>query len=325
MVVASRAAAWQPKASFRIGPTLRCPVANCRAPSRAAARRGSACRVLLRGGPRTSGSNPELVDLLAQHLTVYSFDRRGRGERGDTSPYAVAREIEDVEALITVAGGAACVYGHSSGASLALGAAVAFGERVTRLAMYEAPYNDDAAAKQAWVNYIQELTKVLAAGRRGDAVALFMSYVGIPVAQIAGIRQAPFWPGLEAVAPTLAYDHIGILGSDAAIPVERASRIRASTLVMHRGASFAFMGETARTLSRAIPRAQRSMKFRGRSTRSWQGGCMARELQRERSRNRHSAGSLPTICDDPQLVGRTRFGDSPCAPGAQRALDRLCP
>ena len=205
---------------------------------------------------RSSGSNPELVDLLAQHLTVYSFDRRGRGDSGDTLPYAVAREIEDIDALITAAGGTACVYGHSSGASLALEAAVALGERVTKLAMYEPPYNNDPEAKQAWGNYIQELTKVLAAGRRGDAIALFMSYVGIPPAQIAGMRQAPFWSGLEAVAPSLAYDHTGILGSDAAIPVERASRIRASTLVIHGGASFAFMGETARTLSHAIPRAQ---------------------------------------------------------------------
>jgi hypothetical protein len=100
------------------------------------------------------------------------------------------------------------------------------------------------------------LTEALAAGRRGDAVALFMSYVGVPAAQIAGMRQAPFWSGLEAVAPTLAYDHTGILGSDAATPVERAGRIRASTLVMYGDASFAFLGQTARMLSHAIPRAQ---------------------------------------------------------------------
>lgn len=204
---------------------------------------------------RSSGSNPRLADLLAQHLTVYSFDRRGRGESGDTLPYAVAREIEDLEALIAVAG-ATSLYGHSSGASLALEAAVALGERVKRLAMYEAPYNDDPEAKRAWGEYIAQLTDALAAGRRGDAVALFMSYVGVPAAQIAEMRQAPFWSGLEAVAPTLAYDHAGILGSDAAIPVERAERVRASTLVMHGGASFAFMGETALTLSHAIPRAQ---------------------------------------------------------------------
>jgi pimeloyl-ACP methyl ester carboxylesterase len=205
---------------------------------------------------RSSGSSPELASLLTRHLTVYSFDRRGRGESGDTLPYAVAREIEDVEALISVAGGTASLYGHSSGASLALEAAVALGERVKRLAMYEAPYNDDPEAKRAWREYIEQLTDALAGGRRGDAVALFMSYVRVPAAQIAGMRQAPFWSDLEALAPTLAYDHTCLLGSDAAIPVERAARIRASTLVMHGGASFAFMGETARTLSHAIPHAQ---------------------------------------------------------------------
>lgn len=171
-------------------------------------------------------------------------------------PYAVAREIEDLEALIAVAGGTACLYGHSSGASLALEAAAALGERITGLAMYEAPYNDDPEAKRAWGEYIEQLTDALDAGRRGDAVALFMSYAGVPADQIARMRQAPFWSGLEALAPTLAYDHTGILGSDAAIPVERAERIRASTLVMHGDASPAFMGETARTLSQAIPQAQ---------------------------------------------------------------------
>jgi pimeloyl-ACP methyl ester carboxylesterase len=205
---------------------------------------------------RSSGSNPQLAALLAQRLTVYSFDRRGRGDSGDTSPYAVAREIEDVEALVAVAGGTASVYGHSSGACLALEAAAALGERVTRLAMYEAPYNDDPEAKRAWGAYIVQLTDTLADGRRGDAIALFMSYVGVPADQIAGMRQAPFWSDLEAVAPTLAYDHTGLLGSDAAVPVERAARIGASTLVMHGGASFAFMGETARTLTQAIPLAQ---------------------------------------------------------------------
>lgn len=214
--------------------------------------------ILVNGAMNTSssGSNPELAGLLAQHLKVYSYDRRGRGESGDTLPYAVGREIDDVEALIAVAGGAASLYGHSPGASLALEAAVALGERVKRLAMYEAPYNDDPEAKRAWGEYIEQLTDALAAGRRGDAVALFMSYVGVPAAQIAGMRQAPFWSDLEAIAPTLAYDHTGILGSDAAIPVERAARILASTLVMHGDASPAFMDETARTLSHAIPRAQ---------------------------------------------------------------------
>ena len=205
----------------------------------------------------SSGSHAGLAELLALHLRVCSYDRRGRGESGDTSPYSVApREIEDIDALISEAGGVASLYGHSSGVSLALEAAAVVGERVAKLAMYEAPYNDDPEARRARGQYIEQLTAALATGRRGDAVALFMRYVGIPAAQIEGMRQAPFWSGLKAVAPTLAYDHTHILGRDASVSIARAASISTSTLVMHGDASFPFMGETARTLSHAIPEAQ---------------------------------------------------------------------
>src|SRR5438477_29188 len=100
-------------------------------------------------GTRSSGSKPELAKLLAQHFTVYSYDRRGRGDSGDTQPYAVDREIEDIDALIDAAGGSACLHGHSSGGCLALEAAVKLGDRVKKLAIYEAPYNDDPEAEKA--------------------------------------------------------------------------------------------------------------------------------------------------------------------------------
>jgi pimeloyl-ACP methyl ester carboxylesterase len=129
---------------------------------------------------RSSGSKPELAKLLAQHFTVYSYDRRGRGDSGDTKPYAVEREIEDIDVLIDDAGGSAFVYGHSSGGCLALEATIKLGEKVKRLAVYEVPYNDAAEAQKAWGEYIRNLTAALAADRRGDAVALFMAYVGIP-------------------------------------------------------------------------------------------------------------------------------------------------
>jgi pimeloyl-ACP methyl ester carboxylesterase len=135
---------------------------------------------------------------------VCNYDRRGRGDSGDTRPYAVQREIEDLEALIDDAGGTAYLYGHSSGASLALEAAAQLDGKVTKLAMYEAPHTDDPADLQPWGDYIAELTVALAAGRRGDAVALFMRFIGTPDGQIEGMRQAPFWAGLEAIAPTLA-------------------------------------------------------------------------------------------------------------------------
>src|SRR5712671_6090521 len=140
---------------------------------------------------RLSWSGPELAKLLAPHFTVYNYDRRGRGDSGDTKPYAVEREVEDIEALIDEAGGAAYLYGHSSGASLALEAAIKLGGKVEKLAMYEAPYNDDDEAKRAWKEYTNQLTNLLAANRRGDAVALFMKLTGTPVDQIEGMQHAP--------------------------------------------------------------------------------------------------------------------------------------
>jgi len=193
---------------------------------------------------------------LAPHFTVFAYDRRGRGESGDTAPYAVEREVEDLEALITEAGGSAFVFGHSSGAALALEAAVQLSENVKKLAMYEVPYNDESEAKLTWRAYIHHLTEALAADRRGDAVALFMQYVGMPAEQIEGMRQTPAWPLLEAIAPTLAYDHTAILGKDRSVPIERAAQVHVPTLIMNGGASYPFMYETARALSKAMPHAQ---------------------------------------------------------------------
>ena len=202
---------------------------------------------------RSSGSKPELANLLSQHFMVYSYDRRGRGDSGDTKPYAVEREIEDIDAVIDEAGGSAFVYGHSSGGCLALEATVKLGKRIKKLAIYEAPYNDDPEAQKAWGAYIKNLTEALASNRRGDAVVLFMAYIGMPAAQIEGMRHAPFWGGMEAIAPTLAYDHTAIMGKDGSIPIERAASVHVSTLVMNGGKGAPFMRETAKTLGKTIP------------------------------------------------------------------------
>jgi pimeloyl-ACP methyl ester carboxylesterase len=122
--------------------------------------------------------------------------------------------------------------------------------------VYEAPYNDDPAAQAAWKDYLKDLAEALAAGRRGDAVALFIRYTGMPDDRIDGMRQAPIWPQFEALAPTLAYDHAAILGETNAVPVDLAARVTVPTLVMSGGASYPFMHETARTLGKAIPNAQ---------------------------------------------------------------------
>jgi len=222
-------------------------------------RQGAGPAVILVDGAMTScsgGSNSELARMLAAHLTVYRYDRRGRGESGDTQPYAVEREVEDIEVLILEGGQSAYLYGHSSGASLALEAAVQLGNKVKKLALYEAPYNSDKADGQVWAEYIHHLREFLSEDRRGDAVALFMRFVGTPADQIEEMRRAPFWPMLEAIAPTLAYDHAAILGEVRSVPIERAARVTVPALVMNGSSSFPFMEDTARALVNAIPHAQ---------------------------------------------------------------------
>jgi pimeloyl-ACP methyl ester carboxylesterase len=198
----------------------------------------------------------EAANLLAPQFTVYRYDRRGRGESTDTQPYDIEREFEDLEAMIGAAGGSAFVYGISSGGSLAMEAALKLGSKVKKLAIYEAPYNDDPAAQQAWREYTHELKKLLEADRRGDAAALFLKTVGTPVEQINGMRQSPYWAMFEAVAPTLAYDNIAIMGEDRATPTQRLAQVRVPTLVMAGGADYPFMRVTAKKLAEAIPGAQ---------------------------------------------------------------------
>ena len=205
---------------------------------------------------RGHGGLDPLAAQLADQFTVYTYDRRGRGESGDTLPYAVEREVEDLEAIIDEAGGPAFVYSISSGAALVMEAAIQMGGKIKKLAIYEAPYNDDENARKVWREYTKQLGALLAADRRGDAVALFMKLVGASDDDIAGVRQSPGWPVMEAVAPTLAYDHTALLGEDASVPTERAARVTVPTLVMDGGNSFPFMHVTALTLAKAIPHAQ---------------------------------------------------------------------
>ena len=197
----------------------------------------------------------KLAGLLASHFTLFHYDRRGRGDSGDTLPFAVEREIEDIEALLDAAGGSGFLYGHSSGAALAMEAAIQLGGKVKKLAMYEAPYNSEAAARQGWKDYRKALRDALAADRRGDAAALFLRLVGTPDGQIEGMRHAPVWSMFEAVAPTLAYD-AAVMGEEAAVPVEQAARVTIPALVMNGGAGFDFMRDAALALAQAMRQGQ---------------------------------------------------------------------
>jgi pimeloyl-ACP methyl ester carboxylesterase len=221
---------------------------------------GSGPALILVGGAlsdRKGGA--ELAQLLASKFTVYSYDRRGRGDSTDTPPYSVQREIEDLEALIDSAGGSAYVYGKSSGAALALQSAATLENKVKKLALYEAPYSEAEGAARDWKEFRKKLDALLATSRREEAVSAFMQFVGAPAEAIAKMKGSPAWKGMLAMAPTLAYDN-ALLGNDRSVPVGVASRIKTPTLVMDGGASagpMPFMRPTADKIAKAIPGAER--------------------------------------------------------------------
>ncbi len=224
-------------------------------------KRGSGPAVILVDGAmgfRGLAFGTSLADLLSKQFTVYTYDRRGRGESTNSKPFAIDREIEDIEALIDQAGGTAYVYGISSGACLVLEAAIKLDGKIKKLALYEPPYNSDPASVPAWMEYRSQLTKLLEAGRKGEAVELFMRFVGTPAEMIEGMKHAPVWPMLEASAPTLQYDATE-LGEDRFVPVQRVASIKAPTLLLDGGANLQilpFMHASATALAGAIPHAQ---------------------------------------------------------------------
>jgi pimeloyl-ACP methyl ester carboxylesterase len=215
---------------------------------------GNGQPVILVDGAMCYRSMSKLATLLSRSFTVVSYDRRGRGESGDTQPYTVQREIEDLEALINELGGAMCVYGISSGAVLALKAVASLGHQIQRLAIYEPPFTFGAEARKASEFYTNSLHALLRQGRQGDAVELFLKTVGIPPQAIAGIRQSPGWPGMEALAPTLAYDN-AIMGNGS-VSEEEAQAVRIPSLVLVGGDSPAFMHEAADAIVKVLPFAQ---------------------------------------------------------------------
>jgi pimeloyl-ACP methyl ester carboxylesterase len=210
--------------------------------------------ILVVGAFNDRSTGAPLATFLARQFSVFNYDRRGRGESGDTAPYAVDREIEDIAALIAEAGGAAAVFGYSSGAMLALLAA-ARGLAISRLALYEPPYLVGDGPPRQPVDHAARLAELIGAGRRGDAVEYFQTkLVGIPEEVVAQLRHAPFRPALEAMAHTLVYE--ATIVGDQALPTELAGAVTIPTLAIAGGASPPFMSLGARALADALPNGQ---------------------------------------------------------------------
>jgi pimeloyl-ACP methyl ester carboxylesterase len=204
-------------------------------------------------GSRTFGPMPPLALLLADSFTVFSYDRRGRNESGDTPPYTVSREIEDLAALLDVAGEPAFVYGISSGGTLALEAAVA-GLPIRKLAVYEPPYGAEAGQPPPR-NAAEQLNRMISSGHRGDAVRFFLTRMaGLPADQVDRLKEAPVWGFFKAVAHTLSYD-VTIMG-DGTVPTRRLITIGISVLVMSGGDTAPVLQKAARGVADVLPHGQ---------------------------------------------------------------------
>ncbi|MFC8829141.1 alpha/beta fold hydrolase [Streptomyces sp. NPDC057137] len=208
---------------------------------------------------------------LATEYTVIDFDRRGRGHSGDTEPYAVAREVEDIEALIDAHGGRAAVFGFSSGAALALAAADGLGAKVGGVALYEPPFIIDDSRPPLPADYVEQIRAAVAAGRRDQAVALFLTdAVGIPAEYVDAMKnqpaapaaegeiQPPSWADMEEVAHTLAYDGLvmGDTMSGKPLPTGLWSGVTAPALVICGGESDPFMRAGAKSAAGLVPHAE---------------------------------------------------------------------
>ena len=224
-------------------------------------RSGTGPAIVLVGGALGDRSvATPLAARLASRCMVIAFDRRGRGDSGDTAPYAVEREIEDIAALLDEVEAPTSLFGHSSGAVLALEAANALRDRIGKLAMYEPPCIVDESRRVLPEDYNAHLEALVAQGRRGDAVAYFMTEgPGVPPDVVASMRSDPSWASFEAVAHTLAYDGSIMAGlmSGSAAPLERWSSLEVPTLVLDGGSSPPWQRNAVGALVARLPHAER--------------------------------------------------------------------
>ena len=204
---------------------------------------------------RSDPRSTELAGRLSQDFTVFNYDRRGRGDSGDTPPYEVEREIEDLEAIVSEAGGSASLYGGSSGGSLALHATAA-GLPISRVAVHEPNFLVDDSRPPLPDEYVSRLEELVSAGRRGDAVEYFMTVaVGMPAEMVAPMRDMPMWADMEATAHTLAYD--GRIVDGFRLPTERLQSIGVPVLVVDGDATAPWLRTGADAGAAALPAGTR--------------------------------------------------------------------
>jgi pimeloyl-ACP methyl ester carboxylesterase len=212
--------------------------------------------VLVVGAFCDRNTTADLAALLADAFTVVEYDRRGRGASGDTAPYAPEREVEDLAALLAVAGGTPYVYGHSSGGVIALEAAAA-GVPMRALVAYEPPYSAEGDPAGGSDDLLERVRGRVAVGDRDGAAAAFLGGAGAPDEVVAMMRSSPGWPHMCELAPTLVYDLT--LTNGGLVPVQRLSGIGVPALVLSGGASPPWAERAAAAVIAAVPGARRAV------------------------------------------------------------------
>jgi len=205
---------------------------------------------------RGQGPSGPLAAELAADFTVYTYDRRGRGESGESGEIAVEREIEDLAALAKETGGSPLLFGASSGAVLALEAAN-HGVGAPKVALYEPPLIVDGTHRPLGEDFRSRLDTMIADGRTGEAVSDFMRFVDVPGFGLAIMRLLPVWSKLKGLAPSLRYDfaYMADLQQGRPLPATRWSAVTQETLVADGGKSPEWMHNGCRSLSEVLPGA----------------------------------------------------------------------
>jgi len=198
-----------------------------------------------------------LAEHLSSHFTVINYDRRGRGKSTDTQPYALEREIEDIEALVDATGHSAFLFGSSSGAALALEAANRLDGKVKKLFLYEPPFIVDDSRPPIPDDFSQQVIQLVSAGRRNDALKLFFTKaIGIPSFAVNLMRfLMPGWSKMAGMAHTIPYD-IGVLAGTQTgkpLPPRRWTSVTAPILVVVGSKSEPFFHSGAKALTEMLP------------------------------------------------------------------------
>ncbi|WP_181781440.1 alpha/beta fold hydrolase [Pseudonocardia pini] len=198
-----------------------------------------------------------LAAALSTDFTVITYDRRGRGASGDPQPYDPAREIDDIAALIDLAGGTAALTSGSGGCALTLDAASALADRVTGLYLYEPPFIVSDARPPAPADYLHHQTALIAAGKRSEAVEYFMTeMIRVPTEYLPMMRQDPSWQEMVKLAHTYTYDGriLADLQDGTALPNGRWT-INAPVAIAVGGNGEAFIRDGADALADLLPNA----------------------------------------------------------------------